>query len=318
MMLTLYYIKILNALYPFFLIIIAYVGIECHACNFRPVVIIWKPIHKLIFCLNKSWNPHLLLVQAFATTFFMSYTKLLFLIAMNLMDTLSISETGHVMKRTLYIDPKSEYGSQSHIFLIIFTLLVFVVFILPPLIVLLTYPTRLYLKLQKYLSPRTNLAIKIFVSAFQGNYKDGYNGTRDYRIFPALILFGCASIEYLAYIIDLFSEPGRKTFIWWQYEIITLALFTLLLAVVRPHKSERANNIGVSLTVLLIVGRTLSVFHFIYPTRRSSIGFIVLAVLTIPHIVLYSYLFYHFVCRRVLRKCCCNAAVELEQNPLLN
>ena len=311
------YIQILNTLYPFFLIIIAYVGIECNAHNFRPVVILWKPIHKFIVCLNKSWNPHLLLVQAFATTFFMSYTKLLFLIAITLMETDSISETGQVMKRTLYIDLQSQFGRPKHVLLTIFTLGIFAVFILPPLIVLLTYPTRLFIKLQNYLSPRANLAIKIFVSAFQGNYKDGYNGTRDYRIFPALILIWCGFCLYFTYIYNLFTETERTVIIWWQYHIILLTLFSLLLAVVRPHKSEMANNTAVSLTVLLIIGCTLFILYDVHPTTRSSIGFIVLALLTLPHIVLYSYLLYSFVCRKVWRKCYCNAAVNLEQNPLI-
>ena len=281
------------------------------------MVILWKPIHKFIVCLNKSWNPHLLLVQAFATTFFMSYTKLLFLIAITLMETDSISETGQVMKRTLYIDPQSQFGRPKHVFLTIFTLGIFAVFILPPLIVLLTYPTRLFIKLQNYLSPRANLAIKIFVSAFQGNYKDGYNGTRDYRIFPALILIWCAFGFYFAYIINLFTETGRTVIIWRQYQIIVLTLYSLLLAVVRPHKSEMANNTAVSLTVLLIIVSTLSILYDVHPTTRSSIGFIVLALLTLPHIVLYSYLLYSFVCRKVWRKCYCNAVVNLEQNPLI-
>ena len=114
------YIQILHSLYPFMLILIAFFGIECHARNFLPVVMLWKPIHKVLKCMKKSWNPHLLLVQAFATVFFMLYIKLILLVTssfsqMNLMD-----EHGHVESVRLFIDPQVKFGSQKHFIQIAF------------------------------------------------------------------------------------------------------------------------------------------------------------------------------------------------------
>ena len=74
------YIKILKTLYPFALLFLAYVGIQLYARDFKPVVLLWKPIHNKIIRLNKSWNPHLSLVQAFSTIFFISYLRLVSLI----------------------------------------------------------------------------------------------------------------------------------------------------------------------------------------------------------------------------------------------
>ena len=144
------YIQILHSLYPFMLILIAFFGIECHARNFLPVVMLWKPIHKVLKCMKKSWNPHLLLVQAFATVFFMLYIKLILLVTssfsqMNLMD-----EHGHIESVRLFIDPQVKFGSQKHFIQIAFFLAFLFLFLLPPLILLLIYPTRLYIKLQNY------------------------------------------------------------------------------------------------------------------------------------------------------------------------
>ena len=315
------YIQILFGLYPFMLILIAFFGIECYARNFMPVVMLWKPIHKALSCIRKSWNPHLLLVQAFATVFFMSYTKLILLVTssfsqMNLMD-----EHGQVESIRIFIDPRVKFGSQQHVIQIAFFLSFLLLFLLPPLILLLIYPTRLYIKVQKYLPPRTNLAIKTFVSAFQGSYKDGSSGTRDYRIFPAVLLIGCLFICFWFYIVGFFTEVARKPIIHWQFGIVLLTILTVVIAVTRPHKSDKVNNTGICLTALLTIASAIYLFNDTYPSSHSpAIDNVVITLLSIPHLVFFIFLLYHFrckLCRYVLKKFCRNGPVELEHQPLL-
>ena len=74
------YFEIVKTLYPFLLLLLAYVAIELHARDFKPVVILWRPIYRNITRFRRSWNPHLSLVQAFTTIFFISYLKLLSLV----------------------------------------------------------------------------------------------------------------------------------------------------------------------------------------------------------------------------------------------
>ena len=63
------YFVMLKPLYPFMLLLVAYVGIELHARDFKPVVMCWRPIFRNLTRLRKTWNPHVSLVQAFATIF---------------------------------------------------------------------------------------------------------------------------------------------------------------------------------------------------------------------------------------------------------
>ena len=74
------YIEMLATLYPFFLLVLAFILIELHARDFNPVVVLFRPLHQKLIRFRSSWNPRASLVQSFATIFFISFTKLLFLI----------------------------------------------------------------------------------------------------------------------------------------------------------------------------------------------------------------------------------------------
>ena len=66
-------------------------------------------------------------------------------------------------------------------FLPLYTIIVTLGVLLPLLLML--YPTRCG---SRYFSGR--IIVKTFIEAFQGSYKDGTNGTRDYRAVSALYL----------------------------------------------------------------------------------------------------------------------------------
>ena len=90
--------------------------------------------------------------------------------------------------RVTYIDPAVPIGHYKHFCLTVISIIILVFMILPPILVLISYPTRLFRKFQDYLPPRVNISLKMFVSTFQGGYKDGADGTRDYRSLSGLIL----------------------------------------------------------------------------------------------------------------------------------
>ena len=187
------YIEFLATLYPFLLLFLAFVLVELYAKDFRPVVVVWKPIlHKLIR-FRQKWNPNSSLIQAFATLFFLSYAKLIFLISMPFTVTYFVNEHGESSKGAPFIDPTISFWDTKHIILMAFSISILVLVIMPPILVLISYPTKWFRKLQNSLSSRTNLAIQAFVNPFQGCFKDGTNRTCDYRAlsggFLAAVLF---------------------------------------------------------------------------------------------------------------------------------
>ena len=94
--------------------------------------------------------------------------------------------------RVTYIDPAVPIGHHKHICLSVISIIILGFMILPQILVLITYPTRLFRKFQDYLPPRVNIGLKMFVSTFQGGYKDGADGTRDNRSLSGLTGLTCS------------------------------------------------------------------------------------------------------------------------------
>ena len=58
-----------------------------------------------------------------------------------------------------------------------------------PSVLLCIYPTRVYRYLSRFLSARKRLAITAFAEALHSCFKDGLNGTRDYRALAGAQFF---------------------------------------------------------------------------------------------------------------------------------
>ena len=63
------FLDTMAALYPFTLLILTYILIELYARDCKPVVVMWKVIHRKCGCLLGAWNSEKSLIQAFATLF---------------------------------------------------------------------------------------------------------------------------------------------------------------------------------------------------------------------------------------------------------
>ena len=100
------------------------------------------------------------------------------------------------------------------------------------------YPTRIYGHLSQYISIRKRLAITAFTEALQNCFKDGLNGTRDYRALAALFIIGptfgavvgCILEMTLGYVYNPSLTCGVAFF-----------LFSSIISYVRPCKLTIAN-----------------------------------------------------------------------------
>ena len=318
------YLEMLKTLYPFLLLFLAYVSIELYARDYRLVLALWRPVQRSLARIKSSWNPHAALVQAFATIFFLSYIKMLFLVSASLNWTDFITEQGTDEKsfRVTYIDPTVPIHHSKHTQLMVVSMTMFSIIILPPILLLLLYPTRLFRKLQNYcFSPRVNLAFKIFVSTFQGGFKDGMNGTWDYRGISGAIFLGILVLMAIHYSCGTNSVIKHKPVIIWQTNVVIFIAVAALIAVVKPYKSELTNNTAVCLCALLGIGAALHIFIVAYFTVQISVINAAGFVLSIPHLVVCGYFVYRLSlkmnCKKALKRLCQQKPTELEEQSIL-
>ncbi len=107
-----------------------------------------------------------------------------------------------------------------------------------PLILLLLYPIKRFRKLLSYCGPKKYHALYVFLDSFQGHYKDGTNGTRDYRAASCIsfvLRFG------VVYVLDK-SLRGRP--ISNYVPLVSIMIITALFySIVQPCKKKYMNNI---------------------------------------------------------------------------
>lgn len=68
-------LEYVSAFYPRFLIGVAYLCIELHDHNFKPLVWICRPFHKCFVKFKRYWDLHTSVSHAVATFLLLSYTK---------------------------------------------------------------------------------------------------------------------------------------------------------------------------------------------------------------------------------------------------
>ena len=245
------------------------------------------------------------LEHLFATIFFISYAKLLFLMSIPLNHTRLTDDYGHVLKfKFTYVDPTIPYGRGKHIYVLASSAIIFIVIILPPILILMAYPTRFFRRLQERLSSRISIAINTFVSTFQGCYKDGLNGTRDYCAMSGGIL--ALGVLMIVCANNPLVEVGdRQPILAWQTAIIFLVLLTVAAALLKPYKSDTANHTALCLMAMLIITATVYQFEFVHIVSHNNS--VILIVLVVPHCAFYGYVLYKIrseitgVCRRYCR-----------------
>ncbi|CAI8016073.1 hypothetical protein GBAR_LOCUS9895, partial [Geodia barretti] len=102
-------------------------------------------------------------------------------------------------------------------------------------LLLIIYPTRLYRSLSQFISARKQLAITSFVESLNGCFKDGLNGTRDYRAYAGLVMLfplWILVVSYLPFCSGL-SLKIRSCYVF--------SLLSLLISYKRPFKSTVTN-----------------------------------------------------------------------------
>ena len=283
---------------------------ELHARKYRVLNILWKPFRLLLikFKITLSYGDSI--IHGFATLIFLSSTTLIFNVAMLTVYTHVYFSNGHVINinnTLLYIDLSVVYYSHEHILYLMIAMVpcIFLVFI--PALLLCVYPTRIYRRLSQLISTRKQLAITAFAEALHNCFKDGLNGTRDYRALAGLIILGLPVGSLLSYIAwkPAFGTGYSRSCVTDYYSrscVTGILLFALSLVVsyVKPCKSTLA-NLSLSYHTFMF-----GVFEFaldVLPLRPRDQKLTLLIIPLLSHVLVLAWIAF-IVCRYIISQDC--------------
>ena len=221
------------AFYPLFLICITWICINLYDRNFKPFVWSWNKLNKCIKPLNKDSKSRLL--KVFCTFLVLSYQKFvaLFVFTVATDNILSMNST-HPAQAVLRVDPSIKWLSTENLMYLPVSLIMLLVFVIPPIVVLALYPTRPFraLCLKCLYGGQVRAALNIFVDKFYSSYRSGLDGGRDMRAF--------ASVYFLLRIIVYLVGISEHRIL---YGILLIVGTASVIATIRPYKKNYMNVI---------------------------------------------------------------------------
>lgn len=281
-----------TVIYPIVLTVFVFLCLHLHDQNYRFVVCISTPVQKLFHVIHKNWNPKQSLFNTFTTFFLLSYSKVLF-VSINLLFAVeSYDVHGRPIPNStvMLYDPSIRFLSSQHIpYAVLAIVIVFIFVLLPPLF-LLFYPLRPSVKLLTYCGFQRWDILHMIMDTFQGWYKDGTDGTWNFRPLSALYMFlriGLA-IEFL--LVVYVNSNQRESLKWFIAGVVHVCLGTIYL-ITKPYKRQWMSNadgcILTSLGLLILLGnyREKSIYITI------SVPFVFPLILILLELLIHKYMY---------------------------
>ena len=147
------------------------------------------------------------------------------------------------------------------------------VLVLPP-ILLITYPSKVFRKCLARTRLNNWQPLHMFVENFQGDYKDGTQGTYDYRFLSGMYL-----VFRIVLVIPLQSSNDLSSHLYIMSTLVLLFFISLFFALVRPYKKKYINFVASShhkthiFRILLVSTSPIQqqLEYSVFYTRRTSV-----------------------------------------------
>ena len=289
------------ALYPLLLIVLTYVSIELHDRDYKVFVWSWKPFG-ICFArvkILRNLNPKASVIHTFAAFLLLSYSKLLF-VSFSLMNyTIIYNNTGDQFgPHRVYYNATLSYLNSEHIPFFVLALCILVIIVVPFTLLVLLYPMRWFQWC--ICSGRGSHALHTFADIFHGCYKNGTNGTHDYRYFAGF------------YLIFRFVSMLGFIFYTHNYALVIGSIVgtvvSLSFALLRPYRNNWFNILDccffailalyIQLTVLVVYGFNVPAIIF---NSIELLPFFYFVVYSAYRLILYTGVFQRCRCYQRLR-----------------
>ena len=295
-------LTIVPAIYVVVLVITIWVLMDLHARNYKVIHLLWKPFSLFFKHIKIEVFGSNAIFNAFATFTFLSSTTLVMsvstLTVYSILHIKSINHNVTNITQVLYIDPSVVYYSHEHILYLMIAMVPCIFLVIIPALLLCVYPTRIYRRLSQLISTRKQLAITAFAEALHNCFKDGLNGTRDYRALAGLVILVYPFAFLLSYITwKIVAPPTGLT----RDCISGYTAFGLSLVVsyVRPCKSTLANlslSYHVFMFGVLLLGKNYWYNDISVKTEALELTFIIIPFLSHMFVFFWVvYIIYRYV-----------------------
>ena len=251
-------------------------------------VILWKPFDRCFSKIRRNWSATDSIVHAYATLFLLPFSILNHNVYLLLESTNVYNSTGKVKTNVLVKRPSIHMYSSEYIpYLIIVLTLMFFLGVCPTALLCIYSIKMLRRKFNNGCSHRIQIALNTFVETFQGTFKDGLNGTRDYRVSPALLLIivmCCLTLGTLGNVIDFYLMPSFMVLFVVSSFVVTFA---------RPCKSF-LTNLSLSFHMMWTATLAVMVSYVIdsITIRTSFLAILFAVTLPVPHALIISWAIY--------------------------
>ena len=300
----------LIAFYPLVLIIVTYIVIDLYDRQFRPLVWMWKPFQA---CFNCGINVKSSILNAFITFLLLSYVKLLSVSFDLLAFVNAYAPNGEVAGTFLFYDASMGYFRESHLPYGVLAITVLVAFIVLPLVLSCLHPLRF---LNRCIGRWPSF--RICLDSYQGYYKDGTQGTRDYRWFSSLYLF----VRIALFLVYSFV----KNSFFYPFAAFLLLIVVALIVICQPFKPQfRMYNtihallfLNLSMWFVSVICADISVqkAHNLDIFSLALSGFVaILPLLYVTGLTL-KWMYKHKIIRDSLARCtcCCKKIKKISSN----
>jgi hypothetical protein len=297
--------------------------IKLHSYNIKPIHWLWRPFHQLLIYCKLDQDPTEAVTHTYATFFFLYFIKILFIAIVTALTSTALSQKSPHYEKTLTVlyDPTTTYFNTRHISFLMTVYAIAAVLIIPAVVLLLVFHTSFFQCFYRAkISRRWQKILQIFVQTLQNGYKDGTQGTRDWR--PMLGGLMVTSIIGCALVMILLRHLKYNLNIPWPFICFFTTLFTVTFGTLRPYKKRSANNVAVVLYGLLIVLANLISFvkqksQYIYHGQRRVVLIIIILIINVVNFVYVFYIIYKiasyfgiYELRNVRWKCRCPCNVR--------
>ena len=261
--------------YPLVLAITTCILMELHARNYRIIHILWRPFSFILNKINITTVTSDAVVHAFASFILLSNINAYITWSYVVYGINVGRNDGTHYKKVLYFDPTVEWFTHKHIEYFLIATVLFIFLSLIPSFLLLIYPTRIYRYLSRCLSARKRLAITAFAEALNSCFKDGLNGTRDYRAFAGIIIMLPILYTAINNVILKIGYPDNSA------SVLSIGLYSLILSFLKPCKSSIANlslSFHSAMIAVIFIAYYLWIDDLSTPTKTLELTFILIPV----------------------------------------